>query len=99
MTPLELYLSQSKHLSKESIARLAAVWLKSKRLSPKQVLLNFDQHDPNLYFVVSGCVRLFVIDNKGEEINLGFGYENTLITCFQSFIEGKPSLLSIEAVL
>jgi len=44
-------------------------------------------------------VRLFVIDKNGEQINLGFGYENSLITCFQTFIEGKPSLISIEAIL
>jgi CRP/FNR family transcriptional regulator, anaerobic regulatory protein len=99
MAYLELTLSSSKQLSKQSVASLLKFWRKEKQLKPREILLNFTQRDTNLYFVVSGCVRLFVVDNKGEEINLGFGYENSLITCFQSFIEEKSSLLSIEAIL
>ncbi|WP_181161666.1 MULTISPECIES: Crp/Fnr family transcriptional regulator [Flavobacterium] len=68
-------------------------------LKTKELLLGFKQKDSNLYFVKKGCVRLFVIDKNGEQINMGFGYENSLITCFQTFIEGTPSLISIEAIL
>ena len=93
------FLSQTSILGKESVEILSGFWKKDKRLQSKEVLLNFKQQDSNLYFVKSGCVRLFVIDKNGEQINLGFGYENSLITCFQTFIEGKPSLISIEAIL
>ena len=93
------FLSQTSILGKESVEILLGFWKKDKRLQSKEVLLNFKQQDSNLYFVKSGCVRLFVIDKNGEQINLGFGYENSLITCFQTFIEGKPSLISIEAIL
>ena len=93
------FLSQTSILGKESVEILLEFWKKDKRLQSKEVLLNFKQQDSNLYFVKSGCVRLFVIDKNGEQINLGFGYENSLITCFQTFIEGKPSLISIEAIL
>ncbi len=93
------FLSQTSILGKESVEILLEFWKKDKRLESKEVLLNFKQQDSNLYFVKSGCVRLFVIDKNGEQINLGFGYENSLITCFQTFIEGKPSLISIEAIL
>jgi CRP-like cAMP-binding protein len=99
MTPLNLYLSKSGLLSESSITALMNLWNKTKRLNPKETLLNFNHYDTNLYFVVNGCVRLFIVDNNAEEINMGFGYKNTLITCFQSFIEEKPSLLSIEAIL
>lgn len=93
------FLSQTSILGKESVEILLEFWKKDKKLESKEVLLNFKQQDSNLYFVKSGCVRLFVIDKNGEQINLGFGYENSLITCFQTFIEGKPSLISIEAIL
>ena len=93
------FLSQTSILGKESVEILLEFWKKDKRLESKEVLLNFKQQDSNLYFVKSGCVRLFEIEKNGEQINLGFGYENSLITCFQTFIEGKPSLISIEAIL
>ncbi len=99
MTTIENALKQSNLLSVSSAAILAGAWDKSRHLNAKESLLKFREKDTNLYFVASGCVRLFVINSKGDEINLGFGYENTLITCFQSFIEEKPSQLSIEAVL
>lgn len=99
MTSLELKLSESKHLSKQSVDLLLKFWKKRKTLKPKKTLVDFHSQDSSLYFVVDGCVRLFVIDNQGEEINIGFGYSDTFITSFQSFIDEKPSLLSIETIL
>ncbi|WP_339810621.1 Crp/Fnr family transcriptional regulator [uncultured Imperialibacter sp.] len=99
MKPLELALSKSKHLSKQSIGLFSTFWTKSKTLKPRETLIDFDSHAPNLYFVVDGCVRLFIVDDLGDEINIGFGYRDSFITSFQSFIEEKPSMLSIEAVL
>lgn len=98
MISLELALNNSKQLNNRSVISLMNVWNKVKLLKSKESLLNFNIHDTNLYFVVSGCVRLYVVNNKGEEINLGFGYKNNLITCFQSFIEEKPSLINVEAI-
>ncbi|WP_281635902.1 Crp/Fnr family transcriptional regulator [Flavobacterium marginilacus] len=98
-TELSQFLSQKSVLGADSVEILLEFWKKGKRLKSKELLLNFNQQDSNLYFVKEGCVRLFVIDKNGEQINLGFGYENSLITCFQAFIEGKPSLMSIEAIL
>ena len=95
---LTQFLTQSKILGPHAIDALLIVWQKYKSIKAKQLLLDFNQHDDNLYFVKNGCVRLFVIDKNGEQVNMGFGYENSLITCFQTFIEGKPSLLSIEAI-
>ena len=95
---LSKFLSQKSLLGADSVEVLLEFWNKDKRLKSKEILLNFNQQDSNLYFVKEGCVRLFVIDKNGEQINLGFGYENSLITCFQTFIEGKPSLMSIEAI-
>lgn len=96
---LSHFLSQNKILGTESAMILQRFWNKEKMLKSKEILLGFNQKDSNLYFVKNGCVRLFVIDKNGEQINLGFGYENSLITCFQTFIEGAPSLISIEAII
>lgn len=96
---LSHFLSESKILGTESVAILLGFWKKDKKLKSRELLLEFNQKDSNLYFVKKGYVRLFVVDKNGEQINLGFGHENSLITCFQAFIEGKPSLISIEAIL
>lgn len=96
---LSHFLSENKILGMESVKVLLSFWNQDKVLKTKELLLGFKQKDSNLYFVKKGCVRLFVIDKNGEQINMGFGYENSLITCFQTFIEGTPSLISIEAIL
>jgi CRP/FNR family transcriptional regulator, anaerobic regulatory protein len=96
---LKHILTKSKFLSNTSIDLLVEVWNKAKRLNPKEILLHRSNLESNLYFVVSGCVRLYVVDGNEEEINLGFGHDNTIITSFQSFIQETPSLLSIEAIM
>ncbi len=96
--PLNKILSKSGKLSEDSIVSLLELWHKSKKLKAREILLNFNQQDSYLYFVSSGCLRLFVVDNQHNEVNIGFGFENTFITSFQSFIQEKPSLLSIEAI-
>jgi CRP-like cAMP-binding protein len=99
MSDVHHFLCRFKQLDETSIKLLAANWQKKKNLSAKEMLVDFDQRDTNLYFVVKGCVRLFVVNQKDEAVTIGFGYENTIITSFQSFVEEKPSALAIEAVL
>lgn len=99
MKSLEDKLLESPHLSKQSVDLFLTGWTKSVKLKPGKTLVDFNSQVTNLYFITDGCVRLFVVDDRGEEINIGFGYSNTFITSFQSFIDGKPSLLSLEAIL
>ena len=96
---LNKMLSKSNILSEDSILSLLERWHKSKKLKAREILLDFNQKDSYLYFVVSGCLRLFVVDNQGNEVNIGFAFENTFITSFQSYIQEKPSLQSIGAIL
>lgn len=53
--------------------------------------------DTNLYFVESGSLRIFVIDNY-EEQNIRFGYKDNLIVSLDSYLTGKPSDLFIQAI-
>lgn len=53
--------------------------------------------DTNLYFVESGSLRMFVIDNY-EEQNIRFGYKDNLIVSLDSYLTGKPSDLFIQAI-
>jgi CRP-like cAMP-binding protein len=53
--------------------------------------------DTNVYFVESGSLRVFVLDNCDEQI-IRFGYSGDLIASLDSFFSGKPSELYIQAL-
>ena len=46
--------------------------------------------DRNLYYVESGSLRIFVLDNYVEQI-IRFGYKENLTASLDSFLTGKPS--------
>ncbi len=53
--------------------------------------------DRNVYYVESGSLRAFVLDNYEEQI-IRFGYKENLIVSLDSFLSGKPSNLFIQAI-
>ncbi len=48
-------------------------------------------------FVVKGAFRKFYV-KQGEEINFFFYFENEFVVAFQSFLEQKPTIYTIEAM-
>ena len=53
--------------------------------------------DNNLYYIKSGSLRIFVLDDY-EEQTIRFGYKENLIVSLDSFLTGKPSDLYIQAI-
>ena len=53
--------------------------------------------DTNLYFIVEGSLRIYVI-NEGEEHTIRFGYQNNFIVALDSFISEKSSDYYIQAL-
>ena len=53
--------------------------------------------DTNIYYVESGSLRVFVLDEY-EEQTIRFGYKENLIVSMDSFLTGKPSDLFIQAI-
>lgn len=53
--------------------------------------------DTNLYYIESGSVRVFVLDEYQEQ-TIRFGYKKKLIVSLDSFLTGKPSDLFIQAI-
>jgi CRP-like cAMP-binding protein len=49
-------------------------------------------------FVVSGCLRIYKIDEKGSIHNLQFAIENWWLNDLRSFHGQKPSALNIDAL-
>lgn len=73
-------------------------------LSDKTITINRNEFlkvkgsiDTNIYFVESGSLRIFVLDDY-EEQTIRFGYKENLIVSLDSFLTGKPSDLFIQAI-
>jgi CRP-like cAMP-binding protein len=53
--------------------------------------------DTNVYYIESGTVRIYVL-NDCEEQTIRFGYKDNLVTALDSFLTGKPSAFFIQAI-
>lgn len=53
--------------------------------------------DSNVYYVKSGSLRVFLLDDN-EEQTIRFGYKDNLIVSLDSFLTGKPSDFFIQAI-
>lgn len=53
--------------------------------------------DTNAYYIESGSLRVFVLDNE-EEQTIRFGYKENLIVPLDSFLTGKPTEYYIQAI-
>ncbi len=95
---LETSLAQKTGLNLEDIQEIAAHF-KLQQTKRGQRLETEGQVCRHFYFIEKGCLRLYEIDNKGNEITAFFALEDGLITALPSFITQKPSkdfLVSLE---
>jgi CRP-like cAMP-binding protein len=77
----------------EEVAFLAIC--EEKQAKKKEYLLRTGEQNQYLYFVQSGCLRSFIIDQSGKEVNLEFAVERYWIS---DVAFHKPALLSIQAL-
>ncbi|RFZ91006.1 Crp/Fnr family transcriptional regulator [Mucilaginibacter conchicola] len=69
-----------------------------KEVKKRTWLLNAGETDRYIYFVKSGCLRMFYTDKSGEEHNIGFYPENWWVCDIVSFFNQKPSANAIQAL-
>ncbi len=50
------------------------------------------------YFVLNGCIRLYAVNEEGNELTRYFAFPGKFGTSLSSFIEKKPSIEYIQAV-
>lgn len=70
---------------------------KSLTLTRNQYLSTAGSVDANVYFIESGSLRVYVLD-EGEERIIRFGYRGNLIVSLDSFLTGRPSVYYIQAI-
>lgn len=90
------YIKRYVNISQEETDLLDS-YLRPKTLRKKEFLLTEGQTCNARYFIVTGCIRLYYIDNKGNEQIVHFGIENWWITDYESLINNTPSRLYIQA--
>ncbi|SKB85488.1 Crp/Fnr family transcriptional regulator [Daejeonella lutea] len=73
-------------------------------LAAKTIVLDRNEYlkvkgsiDTNVYYVESGSLRAFVLDDYEEQV-IRFGYQGNLIVALDSFLTGRPSDLFIQAI-
>ena len=73
------------------------LWESAIRLKRNEYLKVRGSVDTNIYFIVHGSMRIFVVD-EFEEHTIRFGYQNNIIAALDSFITEEPSDLYIQAI-
>jgi len=89
-TQLQQYLKSQAEFSEEDLNEVISRFkpLKTKR---NQVLCEIDQVCKHFYFINEGCLRLYEIDDRGNEVTAFFALEDAIISAIPSFIMQKPS--------
>ncbi len=87
------------HLKIEAAAEqaLLEVWTIHKTLSRNDFLIQSGQLGRYLYFVKKGTFRIFYPLEHNDAV-VGFGYPNTLLFDYPSFVKDRPSPFAIQAL-
>lgn len=87
---LEQYLNYRTNISDKSLLEVTSRFkhLKTKR---NEILCSHGQVCKNFYFINEGCLRMYEIDNKGNEVTGYFALEDQLMSAITSFVLQKPS--------
>lgn len=69
-----------------------------KKYPKKTYLVQEGKINSTLYFIKSGCVREFYINQDGVEYSTWFGFENDFTINMRSFFTQLPSTKSIQTI-
>jgi len=95
--PLASYLLHKYEIDEEQLQRILS-FFKPVKVSRKQVLINYNEVCKTYYFINTGCLRLFTVNNTGVETSRYFAFEGMFATALPSFIDQKPALEYLQAI-
>ncbi|UPT70674.1 MAG: Crp/Fnr family transcriptional regulator [Flavobacterium sp. JAD_PAG50586_2] len=79
-------------------AAIVISFFKNENFKKKSLLLHEGSLCSTQYFVLKGCLRLYIINEKGNEQTLQFAIENWWITDYMSLQTQRPTHFYIQAV-
>jgi len=68
------------------------------QLNPGDIFLKQGSLKSNVYFVKSGLIRSYFVDEKGEEITNRLRYENQVMSCYEIDLLNEPSRFNLQAL-
>jgi len=91
------YLREQIKVSEEELTTILSCFkpLKAKK---NELLLTQGQTSQRSYFVGKGCLRIYFLNEDGQDATRYFAFENQFATALVSFITGDPSDEFIQAV-
>lgn len=72
-------------------------FFKPLSLKKNEVIITHGETNQRTFFVSKGCLRIFFINEDGQDSTRYFAFENQMATALVSFITGEPSEESIQA--
>ncbi|WP_425392988.1 Crp/Fnr family transcriptional regulator [Ekhidna sp.] len=69
-----------------------------KTYASREMIVEGGNYAKYFYFVLSGVQALYLINEKGEKIILGFSFRGSPSGAFDSFVTGEPSHFFLEAL-
>jgi CRP-like cAMP-binding protein len=93
---LRHYINSHITITEEEL-KTALSFFKSLKLKKKELLVTHGQTSQRTYFVGKGCLRIFFINEDGQDATRYFAFENQFATALVSFIIGEPSEEFIQA--
>ena len=81
----------------DSELEIVLKYFESKNIKKKTTLLQPGKIANEVYFIVSGCIRLFCLKD-GDELSTYFFTEQMFAGAYDSFISRKPTRVAIETL-
>lgn len=90
-TQLKKYIQENTSVNSEDLEKMISLF-KFKKIKRHEILEQEGQVCKHFYFVAKGCLRLYEIDKKGNEVTGFFALEDNILSALPSFITQKPSI-------
>ncbi|MES2267145.1 MAG: Crp/Fnr family transcriptional regulator [Bacteroidota bacterium] len=94
---LKQQLTATMHLSGEQVDLFCSKF-RHKTTARNEILLHAGEVNPYLYYINSGCLRVFMLDVNGKESTRFLVTEGRFGTAFPSFTLQEPSLAAIQSI-
>lgn len=91
------YIKSKISVTEEDIVTILT-YFKPMKVKKNEMLLNHGQSSQRTFFVVKGCLRIFFINEDGQDSTRYFAFENQFATALVSFITSEPSEEYLQAV-
>ena len=92
-----LYLKQFSPLSEQEFEDIF-IYFKEQKLKKNEYFIKQGQICKDVGFIVKGILRVYYINDKGDDITSCFCTESRLTTSYKSMVAKEPSQLNIQAL-